>query len=81
MSVLRLLLEVSITNISATACVLLYRDLKYKVMLSKSDIEYLKRVNGVRKELGLAIDNQSFNQHSFITAIAGVKNHNPANNR
>ena len=42
-------------------------------MLSKSDIEYLKRVNGVRKEMGLAIDDQAFNQHSFITAVAEAK--------
>lgn len=44
-------------------------------MLSKSDIEYLKRVNGVRKEMGLSIDDQSFNQHSFITAVAEAKQH------
>lgn len=42
-------------------------------MLKKSDIEYLKRVNGVRKKLGLAIDDHLFNQHDFISALAEAK--------
>lgn len=37
-------------------------------MLSKSDIEYLKRVNDVRKELGLALDTDQLNKRSFLSA-------------
>ena len=45
-------------------------------MLSKTDIEYLKRVNGIRKEMGLALDAASFNQHAFIEAMAEAKQRN-----
>ncbi len=45
-------------------------------MLNRADIEYLKRVNAIRKRLGIAIDAEEFNQHSFLSAMAEVRSHN-----
>lgn len=42
-------------------------------MLSRTDIEYLKRVNGLRKKLGLSLDEEQFNAHSFLTSIAHAR--------
>ena len=39
-------------------------------MLSSNDIEYLKRVNAVRKRMGLALDINQVNKHTFLNAIA-----------
>ncbi|MBN1598636.1 MAG: hypothetical protein JW894_10105 [Bacteroidales bacterium] len=38
-------------------------------MLSRSDIDNLKRLNGIRKKLGLAIDTDNFNTQSLLLAI------------
>lgn len=43
-------------------------------MLSRTDIEYLKRVNAVRKRMGLALDPNQVNKQTFLTALAEVKN-------
>ena len=42
-------------------------------MLSRTDIEYLKRVNAVRKRMGLALDEDQINKDSFLNAIAEAK--------
>ena len=42
-------------------------------MISRAEIEYLKRVNGVRKKLGLEIDIDQCNQHTFLLAISNAK--------
>jgi len=42
-------------------------------MLNSTDIEYLKRVNAIRKRMGIALDSEGFNQHSFLSAIAGIR--------
>jgi hypothetical protein len=50
-------------------------DYNAEVMLSKSDIEFLKRVNDVRKELGLALDTDQLNKQSFLSAISEARHH------
>jgi len=42
-------------------------------MLSKSDIEYLKKVNGIRKELGLTLDTEQCRHKSFLLAVSEIK--------
>ena len=42
-------------------------------MLKRKDIEYLKQVNGIRKKMGIALDSDEFNKHSFLSAIAEIK--------
>ncbi len=42
-------------------------------MLNRTDIEYLKQVNAIRKKLGIALDSKEFNQHSFLSAMAEVR--------
>lgn len=42
-------------------------------MLNRTDIEYLKKVNAIRKKMGIALDSEEFNQQSFLSAIAGIK--------
>jgi hypothetical protein len=45
-------------------------------MLSRKDIEYLKRVNGVRKRMGLALDPNQVNEHAFLNALYEMKSNN-----
>ena len=42
-------------------------------MLNRIDIEYLKRVNAVRKRMGLALDSEQVNKHAFLDALAQAK--------
>jgi hypothetical protein len=42
-------------------------------MMSRAEIEYLKKVNGVRKELGLALDLNQCKRKSFLLAVAEIK--------
>lgn len=42
-------------------------------MLSRTDIEYLKRMNAVRKRMGLSLDPDQVNKHSFLTAISEAR--------
>ena len=42
-------------------------------MISKAEIEFLKKVNGVRKKMGLEIDIDQCNQHTFLLAISNAK--------
>ncbi len=42
-------------------------------MLSRSEIEYLKKVNGVRKKMGLALDTDQYKHKSFLLAVSDVK--------
>lgn len=46
-------------------------------MLSKSDIEYLKRMNGIRKELGLSLDADQISKHSFLSAASEARQNTP----
>jgi hypothetical protein len=39
-------------------------------MLNRIDVEYLKRINAVRKRMGLSLDADQVNRHSFLTALA-----------
>jgi hypothetical protein len=48
-------------------------------MLSKSDIEYLKKVNGVRKDMGLALDTEQCNRKSFLLAVSEIRNQKSLN--
>lgn len=43
-------------------------------MLKRTDIEYLKQVNAIRKKMGITLDSNEFNKHSFLSAIAEIKN-------
>lgn len=43
-------------------------------MISKSDIEFLKRVNDVRKKLGLALDTEQLKKQSFLSAVSEARN-------
>jgi hypothetical protein len=43
-------------------------------MLNRSEIEYLKKVNGVRKKLGLALDTDQCKRKSFLIAVSEIKN-------
>lgn len=42
-------------------------------MLNRIDIEYLKRVNAVRKRMGLDLDVEQVNEHAFLAAIADAR--------
>jgi hypothetical protein len=42
-------------------------------MLNRSEIEYLKKVNGIRKKMGLALDTDQCKRKSFLLAISEVK--------
>ncbi|MBN2523161.1 MAG: hypothetical protein JXB24_07785 [Bacteroidales bacterium] len=42
-------------------------------MISRAEIEFLKRINGVRKKMGLDIDIDQCNQHTFLLAISNAK--------
>ncbi len=45
-------------------------------MISKAEIEYLKKVNGVRKKMGLEIDIDQCNEHTFLLAISNANKNN-----
>jgi len=45
-------------------------------MISKAEIEFLKKVNGVRKKMGLEIDIDQCNEHTFLLAISNAKKNN-----
>lgn len=46
---------------------------KFGKMISRAEIEYLKKVNGIRKKMGLDIDIDQCNQHTFLLAISNAK--------
>ena len=66
-------LGVYLTNNRIWKHVILYIDFNTQVMLSKSDIEYLKRVNDVRKEMGLSLDTDQLNKQSFLSAVSEAR--------
>lgn len=41
-------------------------------MLNRADIEYLKRVNAIRKRMGLSLDINQVNKSSFLSTIAEI---------
>ncbi len=42
-------------------------------MINRTEIEYLKKVNGIRKKMGLEIDIDQCTQHTFLLAISNAK--------
>jgi hypothetical protein len=42
-------------------------------MMSRSEIEYLKKVNGIRKKMGLALDTNQCKRKSFLLAVSEIK--------
>ncbi len=46
-------------------------------MISRAEIEYLKRVNGVRKEIGLVLDPEQCKKKSFLIAVSEAKSQKP----
>jgi hypothetical protein len=40
--------------------------------MNRAEIEYLKKVNDIRKKMGLALDPEQCNRKSFLPAIAEI---------
>jgi hypothetical protein len=43
-------------------------------MLSRSEIEYIKKVNGIRKKMGLALNTDQCKHKSFLLAVSEITN-------
>jgi len=46
-------------------------------MINHSDLEYLKKVNGIRKNLGFSLDLNQLNQKSFLDVLCETISHIP----
>jgi hypothetical protein len=73
LGIIRLNLRVNILNYKGKNFITLYSIQKNEVMMSRAEIEYLKRVNDIRKEMGLALDLNQCNRKSFLLALAEVR--------
>jgi hypothetical protein len=69
----------NLLNSSFNNFVILHNVLYIEVIMNRAEIEYLKKVNDIRKKMGLALNPDQCKRKSFLLTLAEIRAQKIAN--